>query len=80
MSYVSQIVDYFLELRSGEAILDSADYTIIAEWEKQDIPLDVVLTAISEASPDGRNGDPVVGSVASLQDRIQKSHLNSLQA
>ena len=80
MNYINEIAEFCLALNPAKKILDGSDYTIIAEWEKQDIPLYIVLAAINEAAQNGRHCDPVIGSVVSLQDRIQKNYLDSLQA
>src|SRR5687768_15856224 len=51
MNYVTAVADLFLTLNPGILILGPADYLIIAEWEKQEIPLEVVLASIEEACP-----------------------------
>ena len=63
MSYVSTVVD-FLNTRSiPDLILSAEDYTAIAEWEKQEIPLGFVLSSLDkhlvdiDAAP--ANTDPI---------------------
>jgi hypothetical protein len=51
MNYVENIAKLFLE-RSGIALLDAADYVTIAEWEKEGIPLEVVIDCINRAFDD----------------------------
>ena len=48
MSYVTEVTELFLSHRPGVTILDPMDYTIIAEWEKQEIPVAIVLRSINE--------------------------------
>jgi len=47
MNYVEEIADEFRERCHNTATLGPADFTLIAEWEKQEIPKEVVLSAIS---------------------------------
>lgn len=49
MNYVAKVADLFLSRCQNIKILDPMDYTIIAEWEKQEIPLAVVMDSINQA-------------------------------
>lgn len=48
MNYVQEIADLFLSLKPDKKILDAGDYSIIAEWEKEEIPLSLVRDSIQE--------------------------------
>lgn len=50
MSYVSEAADLFQSLNPDVPVLSPFDYLILAEWEKQEIPLTLVLGAIRELS------------------------------
>lgn len=45
MSYVSEVADLVSHCRSA-AILDPSEYALIAEWEKQEIPIVVILDSV----------------------------------
>ena len=49
MNYVTEVADLVLELNPNLPLLNSDDYLVIAEWEKQGIPLAVVKTSLREA-------------------------------
>lgn len=53
MSYISDAAEFFLSLTPETPFLSPLDYCLLAEWEKQEIPLFVVLKAI-EACRAGR--------------------------
>lgn len=48
MSYVSEIADSIISHSNGSAILGPEIYTAIAEWEKNEIPVAVVLISIDD--------------------------------
>ncbi len=48
MNYVADAAELFLTLNPEIPILSPFDYLLIAEWEKQEIPLIMVLDAIRE--------------------------------
>lgn len=47
-NYISEIVDLYIARRDGSLMISPADYSIISEWQKQEIPLRVVLRSINE--------------------------------
>lgn len=47
MSYVSEVADLVSSRLPVVKILSPADYALIAEWQKQEIPLVVVLKSIN---------------------------------
>ena len=50
MSYVSEAAELFQTLNPQRSVLSPNDYLTIAEWEKQEIPLPLVLNAIRQFS------------------------------
>ena len=46
MSYVSTVVDFLNTRTTDPLALSAQDYTAIAEWEKQEIPLGFVLSSL----------------------------------
>jgi hypothetical protein len=48
MSYVSEVADLICSLNTNNAVLGAHDYLVISEWEKQEIPLEIVLTTLRE--------------------------------
>jgi len=63
MSYVSTVVDFLNTRAKPDIALSAEDYTAIAEWEKQEIPLGFVLNSLDrrlielETAP--ANTDPI---------------------
>jgi hypothetical protein len=73
MNYVEEVADKFRESCPNEVILGPADFTLIAEWEKQEIPKEVVIDAIGELS------EPGVHSVADIRSGVKEYFVNWLQ-
>jgi hypothetical protein len=48
MSYVSHIADSILSRAENVSVLGPEIYTAIAEWEKREIPVAIVLISIEE--------------------------------
>ena len=48
MTYVNKVADFYVARFAGVRMLSAEDYTMIAEWEKQNIPVAIVLRAINE--------------------------------
>jgi hypothetical protein len=73
MNYVQEIADRFVESCHTTAMLGPADFTLIAEWEKQGIPREVVLDAISHLH------EPGVMSLVELRGGVRQYFVNWLQ-
>ena len=73
MSYVGEIADLFRSRCGDTAILCPMDYVIIAEWEKQGIPIALVTSAIDEAFGRIQGGDPRIDSVGYFQDIVKQN-------
>lgn len=63
MSYVSTVVDFLNTRTTPDITLSAEDYTAIAEWEKQEIPLGFVLSSLDKRLIDLEasvaNSDPI---------------------
>ena len=55
------------------------DYVIIAEWEKQEIPLVVVMATINELCDRMIDNDPGMGSAGYFQETIKHNFGTWLQ-
>ena len=49
MSYVSEVVDFVASRRGSPTIFSPTEYAVIAEWEKQEIPMKLVFGAFDKA-------------------------------
>jgi hypothetical protein len=47
MSYITEVADLFLSRCQSITILSPQDYAMIAEWEKQEIPLSVIFDSLN---------------------------------
>lgn len=79
MNYVKEIADLYLALNPRQEILDPVGYTIIAEWEKQEIPLSIVLAAINKGCENCEKATAGIESIGCFQEAIQKNYLYWLQ-
>lgn len=73
MNYIQEIADRFTESRNNMALLGPADFTLIAEWEKQGIPREVVIDAISHSS------EPDVRSLVEIRSNVRQYFVDWLQ-
>lgn len=48
MKYVVEVANLFLDRCPEKTILSPMDFVTIAEWEKQEIPFEVILKAVDE--------------------------------
>lgn len=78
MNYIETVADLFLK-RSGKKFLAVSDYVLIAEWEKEEIPLEIVLDSINrifnEISEDSKN----IESIEFIEDRVQINFAESIR-
>jgi len=75
MSYVLNVAEILLARCSNITILSPTDFAIIAEWEKQEIPLDVALKSIHELCDEATG----VRSVSDFQTIVRKNFVQWLQ-
>lgn len=52
MSYVSEVVDFVASRRGSSTIFSPGEYAVIAEWEKQEIPMRLIFGAFDQAVVD----------------------------
>lgn len=78
MNYVPEIANRFLYCCRHITILGPADFAIIAEWEKQDIPVAVVLESIEEVCGHKTDGETIL-SVADIQGKVKQNFVAWLQ-
>ena len=79
MNYVIDVAELFLARCPNLTILSPSDFTIIAEWEKQEIPLAVIFASINEVC-DHLNGDGAqIESVNDLQATVKQNFIDWLQ-
>lgn len=48
MSYVSEVVEFVAARRGSPTILSPDEYAVIAEWEKQEIPVRLIFGAFDK--------------------------------
>lgn len=79
MSYVTDVTDLFLARFPNITILNPLDYVVVSEWEKQEIPLSIVLGSINDVSEklDGENSK--IESIGYFQETVKKNFHNWLQ-
>ncbi len=67
MDYISEVANSLL-LRSRDfGILGPEIYTMIAEWEKKEIPLTVVLMSIDDVCTDNMDAGGIYESIDKLR-------------
>ena len=81
MSYVTEVAELFVSRRQTAEILTPTDYEIIAEWEKEEIPLEIVLNSINCIFDCfGTNNEHFkMKAIADVQTEIEKNFANWLQ-
>ena len=79
MSYVEEIADRYRSRLGRTTILDRMDYVVIAEWEKQGIPLAVVAAAINEICDQRSDDDLAIESVSYFQETVKRNFRAWLQ-
>ena len=73
MSYVEEIADLFRSRCDDSKILHPMDYLIIAEWEKQEIPLALDATAINKICDELGDDEPRIESMGHFQETIKQN-------
>ncbi len=73
MNYVAHVAELFRSRCGDTKILGSMDYVIIAEWEKQEIPLDVVSSAIDQTLQYLGDANPSIDSVSTFQEKVKQN-------
>ena len=78
MDYIREVANRFLARCPNITILVPMDFAIIAEWEKQEIPLAVVLKSINEAADSRNKKEFRICSVTDIQDAVRQDFIRWL--
>jgi len=78
MNYVEEVSSIF-QARCGKTILAPEDYAQIAEWEKQEIPLEVVAVTIDLTSYQLDGVETEIKSIRYFNDAIKTNFRRWLQ-
>lgn len=76
MNYIREVTNLFTARCRNPATLTPDDFALIAEWKKQEIPLEVILKSIGEVC-DGQCENKL--SVTDIQDKVKRDFVNWLQ-
>ena len=79
MSYVSTVVDFINTRATDPSALSAEDYTAIAEWEKQEIPLAFVLSSLDRHLIDLQVADANIDPMREIRTDIVAEFANWLQ-
>ncbi len=79
MDYVGEVAGLFRSRCGDTKILSPMDYVIVAEWEKEEIPLAIVLAAINEICDQLKFDDHLVESIGSFQEAVKQNFRAWLQ-
>ena len=79
MNYVNDAAELFLSRCRDLTILSPADFATIAEWEKQEIPLGVILRSINEMCDDLSDADSKPKSISEFQSSVKRNFIAWLQ-
>jgi len=79
MNYVKEVADLYLALNPTKPILEGADYTIIAEWEKEEIPPFVVRSSIEEVCHTLSSAGVEIDSLEYVRHAVKESYSTWLQ-
>ena len=78
-NYVTEVADLLLSHCPELTFLSAADYTIIAEWEKEEIPVAVVLDSIKEVCESLNEKHAGIASISHFHDPVKGKFRNWLQ-
>lgn len=81
MNYISEVIDLFSSRCRKLTHLSPKDYALIAEWEKQEIPLFVVLNSINRIfdNLDQNNEFESIDVIEYFQNEVKKNFIDWLQ-
>jgi hypothetical protein len=80
MSYITDVADLFLSRCQNIKFLSPIDYATIAEWEKQEIPLAIVVDSLNYVfdNPLQRVDLANIKSIKDFQSEVRKNFANWL--
>lgn len=76
--YIQSIADVYLE-QTGKIHIYPNEFVIIAKWEKEQIPLFVVLPCIEEISERYRRKRIKIRGIALFEEEVSARHLEWLE-
>jgi hypothetical protein len=79
MNYVREVSELF-QNRCNVSILSPEDYTLIAEWEKEEIPSEIVSATINDICDQLNGSAPDIASICYFHEAIKKNFRNWLRA
>ncbi|MEP6787856.1 MAG: hypothetical protein ABJB40_05450 [Acidobacteriota bacterium] len=79
MNYVIAVADLFLARCPSVTILSPADFLIIAEWEKQEIPVGVVLGSINNICDELGDQVSEVASISDIRSAVKRHYVDWLR-
>ncbi len=78
MNYIETVADLFLK-RNGKKLLAVSDYVLIAEWEKEEIPLEIILDSINRTFNDVSAVSENIESIEYFEDIVQRDFAESIR-
>jgi hypothetical protein len=72
MSYVCEVSELFQSRCGNVSILSPEDYTLIAEWEKEEIPFEIIAASINEVCNRLNGSAAEIKSISYFQEAIRK--------
>ena len=79
MSYVVEVADLFLRRFPHIVMLGPEDYTIIADWGKREIPVEIVERSIDEACAAEPDNMRNIASVQAIDQSVKQNFREWLQ-
>ena len=79
MLYVTEVAGQFLARCRNITILSPADFSIIAEWEKQEIPLAVILRSIDDLCGEINDESSEIESIGYFKATVKQNFIDWLK-
>jgi hypothetical protein len=81
MTYISDVVNLLISRSKNITFLTANDFALIAEWEKQEIPLEIVLKTINETLDDLylTNSENDIDSLTGFRSIVKTNYVEWLQ-
>jgi hypothetical protein len=72
MNYICEVSELFQSRCNNDGILSPEDYTLIAEWEKEQIPFEIIAASINEVCNRLNGSAAEIRSISYFQEAIRK--------
>ena len=79
MSYVSEVVEFVAARRGSPTLLSPREYAVIAEWEKQEIPVRMIFGAFDKLDLDRRRDTEIQLLIKELDEVVYLYYADWLQ-